>query len=96
VQACLEYIAYMNKRQDIQYTLRSIPPRIDRVLRESSVKEQKSLNELAIAALAKGLGIAEEEVRYHDLDDLAGTWVEDPKFDKALKDMDKIDPELWK
>jgi hypothetical protein len=30
------------------------------------------------------------------LDHLAGTWVHDPEFDAIMKDMDKIDPDLWK
>jgi len=33
---------------------------------------------------------------HHDLDDLAGSWVADDKFDQAVKAMDQIDPELWK
>ena len=24
------------------------------------------------------------------------TWVEDPEFDRAIQDMSKVDPELWK
>ena len=86
----------MSNRQQIQYTLRCIPSRLDTVLRERAIKEQRSMNEVAVDALSRGLGLTEEEVRYHDLDDLAGTWVKDPGFDKALKDMDKIDPELWR
>jgi hypothetical protein len=30
------------------------------------------------------------------LDDLAGTWVHDPEFDKAIEEMHRVDPELWK
>jgi hypothetical protein len=37
-----------------------------------------------------------EEIVYHDLDDLAGTWVDDPEFDKAIEEQHKVDPELWK
>lgn len=32
-----------------------------------------------------------KEVVHHDLDDLAGSWVDDPAFDKALRDMDRVD-----
>ena len=28
--------------------------------------------------------------------DLAGTWEEDPEFDRAIADQDSIDDELWK
>jgi hypothetical protein len=30
-----------------------------------------------------------------DLSDIAGTWVEDPEFDAALEDQNRIDWELW-
>jgi hypothetical protein len=32
---------------------------------------------------------------YHDLDEFFGTWVEDPEFDKAMEDFERIDPEDW-
>ncbi len=43
-----------------------------------------------------GLGLTGEQNVYHDLDDLAGTWVDDPEFDKAIEEQHRIDPELWK
>ena len=51
---------------------------------------------MALRALERGLGLAEEQPRYHDLDDLAGTWVDDPEFDRAIEAMDQVDPELWR
>ncbi|MFH0953264.1 MAG: hypothetical protein V1873_02930 [Verrucomicrobiota bacterium] len=86
----------MKKKQKLQYTIRQVPDRVDMVLREKADKEKTSLNDTALGALAKGLGLADDEVRYHDLDDLAGTWVDDPKVEKALKEMDRVDPGLWK
>jgi hypothetical protein len=35
-------------------------------------------------------------VRYSDLDDLAGSWVQDPVFDRAVEEMDTVDNELWR
>jgi hypothetical protein len=46
--------------------------------------------------MQRGLGVADEPVEYHDLDDLAGTWVEDPEFDRVVAEMDRPDSELWK
>lgn len=86
----------MKRRQSVQYTIRNVPARLNKVLREKAAVEQKSLNEAALDALEKGAGLADEEIRHHDMDDLAGTWVEDPEFDRAIRDMDKADPELWK
>jgi hypothetical protein len=80
----------------IQYTLRQVPSRIDRSLREQSKRAGQSLNEAAIAALTRGLGLADERPLYHDLDRLAGTWEEDPAFDAAIAAQDQVDPRLWK
>ena len=79
-----------------QMTLRNIPEKANRKLRDVARRESKSLNRVALEALERGLGIADEQVEYHDLDDLAGTWVEDPEFDRVIGEMDRVDPELWK
>lgn len=86
----------MKSNAPIQYTLRQVPERIDRSLREKSKRDGQSLNETAIAALTRGLGLADEQPLYHDLDRLAGTWKEDPAFDAAIAAQDQVDPRLWK
>ena len=86
----------MKENHLVQYTIRGIPVRINRFLREKAKDEHKSLNQVVIECLVRGLGLDEEKVYYHDLDDLAGTWQQDPEFDKAVDEMDRIDPELWK
>ena len=78
-----------------QYTIRKVSARLDRELRRRAGEEHKSLNEIALWALERGLGLSDQEVRHHDLDDLAGTWVEDPAFDRAIEAMDQVDPDLW-
>jgi len=80
----------------MQFTVRGVPERLDRELRSQARKQRKSLNKVLLNALEKGAGIGAEVRRYHDLDDLAGTWVEDPAFDQAIAEMDRVDPELWK
>ena len=80
----------------IQYTIRQVPVHLDRSLRQKSKQARQSLNEAAIAALTKGLGLADEKPRYHDLDSLAGTWQEDAVFDAAIAAQDQVDPRLWK
>jgi hypothetical protein len=84
------------KEKRRQYTLRRIPARLDSALRRRARQEQRSLNEVALEALERGLGLTAEPLRHHDLDDLAGTWVDDPAFDQAIAAMDQVDPELWK
>jgi hypothetical protein len=93
VQAMKVYNACM---ADIQYTIRGIPERLDKKIREIAAKENKSLNETALGALQAGVGLSDAPVRYTDLDEFAGTWVDDPEFDRAIREMDQIDPELWK
>jgi hypothetical protein len=83
----------MKKR--LQYTVRAIPRELDRRLRERAKKEKKSLNLVLLEALTRGLGNPGEPARHHDLDHLAGTWVEDPEFDEAIRDQDRVDESDW-
>lgn len=80
----------------MRYTLRNVPKAVDRALRQRARRENKSLNEVAIEALSQGVGLQERPVRRRKLDDLAGTWREDPEFDAAIADQHRIDPELWR
>jgi hypothetical protein len=80
----------------MQYTIRNIPEKLDSIVREQSRKYQKSMNALLLEALAKGLGTAEEQITIHDMDELAGTWVEDEAFDEAIASFETVDGELWK
>ena len=79
-----------------QYTIRNVPESIDRTLREEARRRGKSLNEVALEVLRRGLGVDEAPPSYYDLDDLAGSWVADPEFDRALEEQDRIDPDLWR
>ena len=80
----------------MQYTLRGIPRVVDEALRQRAKAEGKSLNEVAVGALADGLGLAEEEVVRRDLADVVGTWRKDPASDAALAAQHRVDADLWK
>jgi hypothetical protein len=80
----------------MQYTLRDIPPPIDSELRRRAKVEGKSLNAIAVEALTRGVGLSESPVRMRDLGDIAGTWQEDPEFDRAIAEQDQIDERLWR
>ncbi len=69
---------------------------MDAALRRRAHEQGKSLNEVAIEALARGAGVTEERCRQRDLQDIAGTWHNDPEFDRALAAQDKVDEELWR
>lgn len=80
----------------MQYTLRNIPRSVDRALRERAKRERKSLNEVAIEALARGAGVDESGVKRRDLGDIAGTWRKDAAVDQALAEQRAIDEDIWK
>ncbi len=79
-----------------QLTIRNLPKRVDAALRQKAARDGLSMNSVAIEAMEKGLGLADEPVRYHDLDFLAGTLVKDAGFEAAMAEQRKIDPEMWK
>jgi len=79
----------------MQYTVRNVPKNLDEELRRRARDEGKSLNEVALEAMMRGVGQTAEEMRFRDLSDLAGTWKDDPEFEAAIADQDTIDPELW-
>ena len=83
----------MNSRQ---YTVRSIPPMVDQALRRRARQEGKSLNTVAVEALARGLDLDLKPAEYPDLNGLIDTWQEDPGFDRAITDFERIDEEAWR
>jgi hypothetical protein len=79
----------------IQYTVRGIPDRVDAELRRRARREGRSLNAVLKEVLATACGQGARELEYNDLDDLVGTWVADPEFDRVILEMDHVDAELW-
>ena len=81
----------------VQYTVRDVPAHVDRALRRRASEEGKSLNQLLRDALAKEAGgDLASPVLHHDLDALAGTWDDDPDFDRALAEQDRVDEAMWR
>ena len=79
-----------------QLTIRQVPKTVGARLRERARLEGRSLNSVAVEALTRGAGLGEQPVLYSDLDDLAGSWVADPAFDRAIAEMDVVDEESWR
>ena len=92
IQASAAYIVGM---KNIQYTLRDIPVSVDRELRKRARRDHMSLNTATLRAISIGIGLSETKPCFTDLDELAGTWVEDQAIDDALNDLRKVDKELW-
>jgi hypothetical protein len=82
----------------MQYTIRSIPKKVDQALRRKAKEEGRSLNDIVVEALSIVTGVVEpaKPIKYSDMSDIAGTWVEDPEFDKIIEEQDQIDPEMWR
>jgi hypothetical protein len=74
-----------------QLKIRFVPAAIDNAMRQRALNECKSLNTIALEALARGLGLSPKATEHTDLDALIGSWQEDPEFDRAVADFDKID-----
>ena len=81
-------------------TVRDLPPRVAREIRNRAKKDHTSLNRAVIRLLEERLaGPLPEasEVRHHDLDFLYGAWSpeEADVFDESLSRQTAVDPELW-
>ena len=90
IRACTAY------NECMQYTIRNVPDTLVEALRRTARDRGKSLNEVAVEALARGAGVSGERVRQRDLTGIAGTWREDSAFDSALAAQDTIDEEMWR
>jgi hypothetical protein len=72
-----------------QYTIRSIPPKVDQALRKRSQKTGKSLNQVVIEALTKGAGVT-PDATFNDLDWFVGSMPVDAEFDEAMNWLESL------
>jgi hypothetical protein len=80
----------------MQYTIRGIPRAIDAALRRRARAERRSLNAVAVDALASGAGLHGHRNPCRDLKAVVGTWQENSAFDAALDAQDQVDETLWR
>ena len=79
--------------REIQYTIRGIPPEVDRVLRQKAAHRKKSLNAVIVEELtAASIGKTPKA----DFSNLVGKWTPDPGFDEIIASQRQIDWEKWK
>lgn len=88
--------SYTACTMSMQYTIRAVPSVIDRALRRRAKLEAKSLNAVVVEVLGRGLELDAKVVEHNDLDALIGSWQEDPGFDRAMADFERVDEEEWK
>jgi len=80
----------------MQYTIRGLPARLDKLIRRRAKEEGKSLNTVAVEALMEAFGLRGSVPARRDVGSLAGSWVEDPAVDEALCEQRAIDDEMWR
>lgn len=81
-------------------TIRNMPPRTERAIRQRARARKTSANKAVIGLLEDHLGssVSGPAAEYHDLDDLAGVWSEHEAglFDASLARQREINEDLWK
>jgi len=88
----------MKEKQSVQYTVRDVSAEVDNRLREAAALEDLSLNQAALRALARGLGVDGAPVRYRSLGDIVRSA---PKtglkaWRSALQEQDTVNEADWR
>jgi hypothetical protein len=82
-------------------TLRNLPPKVAKTVQQRAKQKKTSVNKAVIELLEESTGGRAQKktpVRYHDLDQLIGTWTneEADEFDKLIAEQRTVDPDLWR
>jgi len=80
-------------------SLRGIDDHMKKLLKVEAAKSGISVNSLILRYVKKGIGLDPvSRVTYSDLDSLAGTWsdAENDEFMAAVRDLERIDEDMWK
>jgi hypothetical protein len=88
VQACASF-------ECMQYTIRNIPPGLDRAIKARAQRRGTSVNQVVVEALSQSL---EQSIKRRQLRNMPGEWSkkEAAQFDEFLSSIRVIDDELWK
>jgi hypothetical protein len=85
--------ARLSQLQIIQYTIRGVPPEVDRALRTKAAQLKISLNQLVVDELTRA---TTGRPRRADFSQLVGQWTPDPAFDEIIASQRQIDWDKWK
>ncbi len=92
--ACNEcYHVCMKEQADVQYTIRGVPPEVDRCLRQKAYNRKQSLNQVIVDELTAATVGSRKRA---DFSDLVGQWTPDPAFDEIVAGQRQIDLDKWK
>ena len=78
----------------MQYTIRSVSPKLDQALRTRAKQTGQTLNEVALDALAKGSGITASSATYRSLDWFAGSLAGNGSTDDPMQWLDSLPHDL--
>jgi superfamily I DNA/RNA helicase len=81
------------------FTLRNIPPEIASAVRRRAAEKGLSVSKAVLDLVAEGAGLnAKSRKKNSDFDGLFGQWSKEEAdaFDRHLREIRKIDPEVWK
>lgn len=78
-----------------QYTIRQVPPSVDKALRRKAAQQKTSLNAVVLHALEVEAGVSGEPRTHHDLDAFFGSWIRDEAVEEALAEQRRIEPGDW-
>jgi hypothetical protein len=76
----------------LQYTIRGVPPEVDRILRQKAAQRKQSINQVILDELT--VATIGQPVRAN-FSDLVGRWTPDPAFDEILTAQRQIDWDKW-
>lgn len=79
----------------IQYTIRNIPPAVDKVIRKRSVQTGKSFNQTVVDLLSLQTFGTTKPKKDADFTWLFNQMTLDEEFDQAIKEMSQVDKKLW-
>ncbi|HEX2164464.1 MAG TPA: hypothetical protein VHM02_10985 [Thermoanaerobaculia bacterium] len=77
-------------------TIRNLPAAVAEALDAERRRRRGTLNQTVIELLSQGLGVG--TTRSNGLGRLAGSWSEEEfrEFQEAVRDLDRVDDELWR
>ncbi len=73
--------------------LENLPPEVESEMRERAKASGQSIEQVALVALVAG--IASTGLDEH-LRAVIGTWVDDPDFDAAVGEFERVDEKVWR
>jgi plasmid stability protein len=78
----------------IQYTIRNVPPSVDKVLRQRAKHTGKSVNQLLVDILRLSTRSSGQANSIESLFGQGGQFLDD-SFDQAIDDLSRIDSKFW-